>query len=84
MPLFEINSMLFIVVKKLYRKFDVRKTDGTPVDPHAQYFVLRIDTDHAARVALLAYADVVEQSEPEFASQLRLWATVYSPDYSTA
>lgn len=76
--------MLSIVMRKLYRKFEIAKTNGNPVDPLAQYFVLRIDTDHAARVALLAYADVIERGEPEFASQLRLWAAAYSPDYSTA
>ncbi len=64
-------------MKKLYRKFDIQKTNGEPVDTFAQYFVLRIDTDHASRVALLAYADVMEQDEPELAGQLRLWVHVY-------
>lgn len=58
---------------KLYRKYDIKKTNGNPVSPNAQYFVLRIDTDPAARVALLAYADEVDYSEPEFACQIRGW-----------
>jgi formylglycine-generating enzyme required for sulfatase activity len=30
-----------------YRKYNVTKTDGSPVDPNAQYLVLRLDTDRA-------------------------------------
>ena len=41
----------------LFNKYKVSKTDGTPVDPEAQYFVLRLDTDKHARVAIEAYAD---------------------------
>lgn len=61
-------------MKKLYRKFDIQKTDGAPVDLSAQYFVLRIDTSHAARVALRAYAvEEAKQGEIEFANQLIEW-----------
>lgn len=57
---------------KIYQKYEIRKTDGTPVDPSAQYFVLRIDTDKHARRALLAYAKSVEAEDPEFARLLRM------------
>lgn len=61
-------------MKKLYRKFEIAKTDGTPVDPDAQYFVLRIDTDPAARVALLAYAgEMMKNGEVEFSNQIVEW-----------
>ena len=44
-------------MKGLYNKYIVAKTDGTPIASNAQYFVLRVDTDSHARVALGAYAD---------------------------
>lgn len=65
-------------MKKLYCKFNIEKTDGTPTDPLARYFVLRIDTDHAARAALLTYAnEMVKQGEIEFANQLTEWVAGY-------
>jgi len=65
-------------MKKLYRKFEIQKTNGDPVDPLAQYFVLRIDTDYAARVALLAYAvEMAKQGEIEFANQLSEWVAQF-------
>ena len=41
---------------KLYNKYCVTKEDGSPVDPDAQYFVLRLDTDECARQAAAKYA----------------------------
>lgn len=48
----------------LHRRYEVRKADGSPVDPNAVYFVLRLDSDgtdpdhiQACRVAALAYSD---------------------------
>lgn len=41
----------------LFSKYTVTKTDGSPVDPNAKYFVLRLDKDPAAIEALLTYAD---------------------------
>ena len=38
-------------------RYTVTKTEGE-TDPEAQYFVLRIDKDPAARIALQAYADL--------------------------
>ena len=42
-------------------------------DPDAQYFVLRLDTDLAARVALEAYAIAIWNDNREFAYELRRW-----------
>lgn len=65
-------------MRKLYHKFEIEKVNGTPIDPLAQYFVLRIDTDHAARVALLVYAnEMVRQGEIDFANQLTEWVARY-------
>lgn len=54
----------------LYGKYIVTKADGSPTDPSAKYFVLRLDTDHAARVAVLAYAEEIRFQEPGLASDL--------------
>jgi hypothetical protein len=59
------------MTQRLYGKYNVTKTDGSPVDPNAQYFVLRIDTDEAARQALDTYAKW--QPDPVFREQLLNW-----------
>ena len=41
----------------LYDKYTVTKTDGSTIDPEAQYFVLRIDNDFDAFMAVLRWAD---------------------------
>ena len=43
-------------MKGLYGKYIITKADGSPVDPNADYFVLRLDTDPAARHAARTYA----------------------------
>jgi hypothetical protein len=55
----------------LYGKYIIKKADGTPIDPEADYFVLRLDTDPHARVAALAYADSIEPGNPRLAFELR-------------
>jgi len=60
-------------MSNLYNKYTITKTDGSPVDPEAQYFVLRIDTDVAARYAVLHYASYIGGRDPEFADDLRKW-----------
>ena len=40
----------------IYGKYKLEKADGSPVDPDACYFVLRLDTDEAARAAMRVYA----------------------------
>jgi hypothetical protein len=57
----------------LFNKYTVTKTNGEPTDPGAQYFVLRIDTDYAARFALTSYISAIQERQPEFAQQLIDW-----------
>lgn len=52
-------------------KYHITKADGTPCDPAAVYFVLRIDEDPHARRALSRYADSVEKVNPQFAQEIR-------------
>ena len=42
----------------LYGKYCISKADGSPVDPNADYFVLRLDTDPVARRAAREYSYV--------------------------
>lgn len=56
-----------------YRKYKIEKADGSPVDPNAMYFVLRIDTDPHARLALRAYANSIRADEPGFADEIDEW-----------
>ena len=58
--------------KRLFGKYIVKKAFGKS-DPKAEYFVLRIDKDPHARVALLAYAQSIINKEPDFAVQLMDW-----------
>ncbi len=43
----------------VYGKYIIAKADGTPVDPMACYFVLRLDRDGHARTAMRLYADTL-------------------------
>jgi len=60
----------------LHQKYIVTKADGTPVDPEAEYFVLRIDSeadaDHrwACLRALETYAKAIEPNIPRLACEL--------------
>lgn len=54
----------------LYRKYIVSKANGQPIDPQADYFVLRLDTDPAARAAAYCYAREVENDFPGLAEEL--------------
>jgi len=51
-------------------KYIIQKTDGTPVEESAWYFLLRIDKDPHARVGLLAYIESVRSVNPELAFDL--------------
>ncbi len=64
-------------MSKLFGKYHIEKMDGSPVDPKAQYFVLRIDTDPNARVALHAYAENISRSDPLFSEELLAWLSQY-------
>ena len=59
-----------IDMDKLYDKYVIAKRDGSPIDPKAQYFVLRLDSDACARAAARSYARCVEQTWPGFAQDL--------------
>lgn len=60
---------------KLYEKYTVRRTDrkDEPGGKHERcvLFVLDLTHDHAACLAALAYAGVVEGTSPGLASDLR-------------
>lgn len=49
--------------KGWYIKYHITKADGSPVDPNADYFVLRLDKDPAARKAAITYAEACENLE---------------------
>ena len=56
--------------KGLYGKYEIKKTDGTPVDPEAVYCTLRLDTDPHARAAIRAYIESCRDEEPDLARDL--------------
>lgn len=64
-------------MSKLFQKYNVTKNDGSPVDPNAQYFVLRVDTDPVARKAVLLYSSYISHTDPEFAEELYQWVMQY-------
>ncbi len=59
----------------LFRKFVVRRTDGSdsPGGKHdgCEYFVLDVDHDKHAKTALAAYAASVEETHPQLAADMR-------------
>jgi hypothetical protein len=56
---------------RLTNKYKVEKTNGEPIDANAEYFVLRIDADPHAQTAAMAYANSIENENPEFAKDIR-------------
>lgn len=60
-------------MSQLFDKYNITKTNGEPIDPNAQYFVLRVDTDPAARAAVLEYARQIQLDDFDFSEQLREW-----------
>lgn len=56
--------------KGLYGKYRIEKADGSPVDPKAIYFTLRLDTDQHARAAIRAYIESCRAEQPELARDL--------------
>lgn len=54
----------------LYRKYIVKKANGTEIDKNADYFVLRLDTDKYAREAIMYYAALIRKSNPKLAEDL--------------
>lgn len=62
-------------MKGLHKKYIIQKTDGTPIDSKADYFVLRLDTDSAAREAMLKYADAIRSDNKQLAEDIenKVW-----------
>jgi hypothetical protein len=63
--------------KGLLRRYIIRKADKSPVDPKAEYFVLRLDMGakdwshvQACRKAILAYASAIAFHSPELAKDI--------------
>jgi len=61
-----------IDTKGLFGKYIVQKVDGSELDPGAKYFVLRYDNGPAAQHALYAYADYIEDENPELYRDLQV------------
>lgn len=57
--------------KGFYSKYIVLRKDGKAAD--GIFFVLKPDTDIAARVAMRAYADMCMEDSPELAYDLITW-----------
>jgi hypothetical protein len=60
-------------VKGLYTKYIIQKADGSPVDPDARYFILRLDDGeyvHACRAAAAVFARHVRHHNPDLADDL--------------
>lgn len=64
-------------MSKLFNKYVIKKSNGTPVDPTAEYFVLRIDSDPHARAALRAYAESVKENDEKFSNELKAWVNTH-------
>lgn len=73
-PLTERDYDLHEHEQGLYRKFDVRRVDGSsePGGKHhdCEYFVLDMTHDQHARAALRAYADACASTHPELSADL--------------
>lgn len=54
----------------IYGKYIIEKSDGSKVNPEACYFVLRLDTDSAARKAMRQYARSIRRENEMFAVQI--------------
>ncbi len=52
-------------------QYHITKADGSPLDPNGIYFVLRLDTDPHARVAMKRYAAAIQSENPMLAHDLR-------------
>lgn len=54
--------------EELFNKYKIEHADGTPTDPGAVYFVLRIDDDNSAVNAVIGWA--IKNSRYELANDL--------------
>lgn len=55
-----------------HQKYIISKTNGNPIDPEAEYFLLRFDKDPHALKALYAYAKSVQSDNPQLYEDLML------------
>jgi hypothetical protein len=61
-------------MKGLYNKYIVLKANGKPVDPKAQYVVLRVDGGqyvHACRAGVAAFGEAVREKNPILADDIQ-------------
>jgi len=63
--------------KGLHQRYIVSKPSGKPIDPNAEYFVLRVDKNGsdpkhraACRKAVLSYARAIRDHLPELSKDL--------------
>lgn len=63
---------------ELYKKYKIERTDGKPIDPENEYFVLKVkgsgDKKHieACKKAVLVYAEEMREELPDLANDLFL------------
>lgn len=75
----EVMILDAIRLDGLYRKYIVSKASGEPVDPSAQYLVLRIDSDMAAREAAICYARAISGTSPQLSEDIFAWVDINTP-----
>ncbi len=56
--------------KGIYGKYVLGKADGSAIDPEACYFILRLDTDPAARRAMAQYARSIRRENETLANDI--------------
>lgn len=63
--------------KGLHQRYIVAKSNGQPIDPKAEYFVLRLDDNgndpihiNACREAVITYAEKIQKHLPELGQDL--------------
>lgn len=60
----------------LFGKYHIERTDGTPIEPGNQYFVLKLEGEgnpkhiEACRKAIVVYANEIYRELPELANDL--------------
>ena len=61
-------------MRGFYKKYIVTKTSGNPMDPEAEFIVLRIDKGiylHACRAGAAAFAEAVRGENPLLANGIQ-------------
>lgn len=68
----------------IYMKYIVHKSDGSECDPEACYFVLRLDTQPAARKAMRVYAEKIRGELPQLADDIEACCDELDAEHRTA